>query len=219
MIMPSPIFVLGAARSGLAMTARIIEAAGAWGGICWGSNRAEMNNREIQTSLIEPYLRLCGADPKGQWPLPDGGSLLTVGNLKQRMEHLMVGQGYMRQKEGTQWFLKDHRLALLWPAFHEAFPGARWVLVRRERDAVVNSCMNTTYMNRIHTEDGWCWWYDFYRARLDEIQQQSWLDSYEVWPTKYVDGDTAEIHGVIDGLGLNWCDDLPAYAIGGRHGC
>lgn len=205
--MEAPILITGCARSGTSMTAGIINACGAFGGRMVGGTRNNpkgfYENKEIRETLIKPYLVLNGADPLGQDPLPDPRKLFQLANLRSKMESIFKFQGY---KDGA-WFYKGAKMCLIWPTLNAAFPDAQWVIVRRSDEDIINSCMKTGFMKAYKDEAGWQSWVDHHKARFEEMKSQC-ASVQEVWPTKFVEGDTTEIQEVVENLGLTWNDEV-----------
>lgn len=206
--MISPILITGCARSGTSMTAGIIQMCGAFGGktLC---NQGNKNNRkgffengEIRENLVKPYLTLCGADPLGQDPLPVLENLIPLANLKDKVEETYTYQGHV----GGPWYYKGAKICLIWPTWHKAFPRAKWIIVRREDEEIIQSCLKTGFMRAFKDEAGWQSWIDTHKLRFQEMVDNH-LDVVEVWPSKFVHGDYSEIKGVVEDLGLKWKEE------------
>lgn len=206
--MPSPIFITGCARSGTSMTAGIVAKCGAFGGRTSGPTKYNAKgmyeNGVIREDIIKPYLTLLGADPKGQKPLPDVRSLFPVKGLRTKIENLMRGEGY----ESGPWYYKGAKMCLIWPTLHEAFPDAKWIIVRRETDQIIESCMATAFMNAYRDRDGWRGWVEHHLQRFEEMKAEiHGLDVREIWPTNHVDGNFNEMRAVVRWLGLQWNEE------------
>lgn len=205
--MNAPILITGCARSGTSMTAGIIHAGGAFGGKLLGPNqwnaKGMFENVEIREKIVKPFLTLNGADPLGQDPLPDPTRLIKVENWRSKIEMMMKFQGY---KYGP-WFYKCAKACLFWPTWHEAFPDAKWVVVRRKDEDIIYSCLRTGFMRAYRTPVGWQGWIDVHKTRFQEMHE-SGMEIREVWPTKFVEGDFTEIKEVIAWLGLKWQEEF-----------
>jgi len=204
--MISPILLTGCARSGTSMTAGIIDRCGAFGGYCSGptmwNKKGMYENEEIREKVIKPYLVLNGCDPKGQEPLPDPTRLLPLANLAEKIEQIMHYSGY---QDGA-WYYKGAKMCLIWPEIHKAFPDAKWVIVRRHDEDIVNSCMKTSFMNAFKEPAKWQEWVDAHKVRFQEMHDAG-LNITEVWPTKFVQGDFSEIIALIESLNLEWKEE------------
>ena len=205
--MRDPILITGASRSGVSMTAGVVYFCGAFGGdVCGtkGTDGAGMfGNIPVRDSIMTPYLKQIGADLTGQCPLPNTSSLISAPLLKNIFEFEIKRQGC---GEDSLAFYKDFRLCLVWPIWHDAFPNAKWIIVRRAGVDVVASCLKTGYMKAYKSEFGWNKWLREYLDRFDEMINTD-LSVTEVWPTKFVEGDFTEIKAVVNKLGLQWNEE------------
>lgn len=203
-----PIFITGAARSGTSLCAGIVNICGAWGGKLAGATRYNrkgmFENSTIRNEVIKPFLREINCDPLGQNPLPNIHSLepLRVGTgseIRQKVTKIMESQGY----PGGPWFYKGAKMCLMWPLWHEAFPDAQWIIVRRDSEDIVTSCLKTSFMQAFKTRSGWLGWVAEHEKRFEEMCEAK-LKVQEVWPQRAVNGDLIQMQIVINNLGLNW---------------
>lgn len=181
--MIDPILITGVPRSGTSMTAGIIYFCGAFGGAINGPGKrggGMFGNATIQSKAVFP----------------------PAGDLRSCVENLIVQQGYAN----GQWFYKDTKLCLAWLEWYKAFPGARWVIVRREEEEIISSCIKTKFMKGFDTREGWKSWVGEYLKRFEEMKRAG-LDMVEVWPTKFVGGDFTKIKKGIGELGLRWNEE------------
>ena len=206
--MIDPILITGCARSGTSMTAGIINMSGAFGGVMAGPNhnnrKGMFENNEIRQNIVKPYLKGIKCDPKGQHPLPNDSQLYCIdknffAKWRVKVIEVMKSQGY----EDGPWFYKGAKACLSWYLWHNAFPQAKWVIVRRERKDIVSSCMRTGFMNSFRHPEGWENWAQFHEIRFIQMMIAG-LDVMEVWPQKMIDGDFSEIKSVIEWLGLEY---------------
>lgn len=201
--MDNPILITGAARSGTSLVSASINLCGAFGGDMSGPTRYNkkgmFENSVIRDRIIKPYLRLMSVDPKGQYPLPDNDNLLERPLWKETIENVFISQGY---KEGP-WMYKGAKMCLFWKLWHNAFPNAKWVIVKRNKRDIVNSCLKTGFMNAFHDRKGWEWWVDQHLKRFKEMESAG-LDITYITPEKMVEGDYTELYTLIKKLGLTW---------------
>ena len=207
----SPILITGCARSGTSMTAGIINLCGAFGGKMAGStnyNRKGMfENTEIWERITKPYLISIGADPMCQNPLPDIEKVWESAyifrqqddKLKKAVLQVIDKQGYKQGK----WFYKGAKMCLLWPMWYYAFPFAKWIIVRRKKEEIVDSCLRTGFMRAFKTKEGWESWVDVHEQRFQEMKNMN-LKIKEVWPKKIINNDLSEIKSVIEWTGLEF---------------
>ena len=210
--MIQPILITGAARSGTSMTSGIIHIGGAFGGEMAGPNihnqKGMFENNLIRSSLVKPYLKSIGCDPLGQKPLPNTRQVFDVHpevaeQWAKKVQAIMLEQGY---KDGP-WFYKGAKSCLYWYLWHLAYPGAKWVIVRRDADDIAASCMRTSFMRAYRDVVGWLRWVGQHETRFRQMATAG-LDVREVWPQKWIDGDFSEIKDTISWLGLEWNEKL-----------
>lgn len=171
------ILVTGCARSGTSVTTHILKNLGAYLGRDDDVNEF-YENTAIREGVVKPHLASLGADPRGQGVLPSIGDVAPLDGLREAVE--------MRFAFGAEPFAyKDAKLSLVWPAWAEAFPHARWVVVRRERDEIVDSCIRTHFMDHWGDDrDAWGRWVDANNERLDQVVGE--LGAVEVWPREFM---------------------------------
>ena len=222
-----PILITGCARSGTSLSAGIVDLCGAWGGATSGPNKNNrkgmFENAEIRNDFVKPLLVSMNVDPMGQNPLPDieQCKLISVEAVSQWRQNILVAiyrQGY---KGDWQWYYKGAKLCLIWPLWHRAFPKAKWIIVRRNSEDIVKSCLKTSFMRAYKQENGWYKWIDHHKDRFLEMERAG-LDIHYVWPQKMIDFDLFEIGTIIAELGLKWDQGKvenfiePAYWSGGQ---
>jgi len=200
MTMIDPILITGCARSGTSMVAGTIHLCDVFGGKLVGptpyNKRGMFENNEIRNAVTKPYLRSIGMDPLGQDPLPITEELMVPTNWRERVESIIRQQGY---KSGP-WFNKEAKSCLIWPVWHYAFPRAKWVIVRREEEDIVDSCLRTPFMRAFKDRVGWQGWVSHHLYCFEEMKLAG-LDIIEVWPDP---SDISIFRGLIFKLGLEW---------------
>lgn len=209
--MTPPILITGCARSGTSLTAGVVDICGGFGGnLCGPTNankKGQFENRAVVNFAVKPFLRAIGADPMGQYPLPD-------------INHIIIQKGdaeFWRKKilrifevhgltEHRRWYYKGAKMCLMWPLWHRAFPEARWIWVVRDSEGIVNSCMKTSFMHAFDNKAGWNWWIDQHNLRLKEMINAPGLDLITTHPSKMIEGDFSEMKAAIQCLELTWRD-------------
>jgi hypothetical protein len=201
-----PIFITGCARSGTSMTAGVINICGAWGGNMARANRNNkkgmFENRTVVNEMTKPLLTEIGADPMGQNPLPNIRDFEEQNSLVwgKRFEDIMRSQGY---EDEYRLMYKGAKMCLMWTLWDRAFPNAKWIIVRRRSDDIINSCMRTGFMSRYKDKEGWLFWVREHVKRFREMYE-SRLQIMEVFPQEMIDGHYTEMESVIEWLGLDW---------------
>ena len=218
----SPILVTGCARSGTSMIAGVINLCGAFGGDMSGPNR---NNRKgmfenhiIREQVVKPYFRKIKVDSLGQYPLPDVQNLEIPTNICQKVEKIMLDQGYI---EGP-WMYKGAKMCLTWPVWHYAFPNAKWVIVRRRTGDIIRSCVRTGFMRAFirestykkvgatSEEEGWLWWVHQHEQRFIEMINEG-LNVKVIWPQRMVTVDYQQLYETLEWLGLPWKSEVLSF--------
>lgn len=211
----NPILITGIPRSGTSMTAGVIHLCGAWGGEMSGPNnhnqKGMFENTQLRNEVIKPYLRSIKCDPKGQFPLPDidryrGLKKEFVDEWQNKVMSVVESQTdpkHGKWDENKRWFYKAPKMCLMWPIWAEAFPNAKWLIVRRDDRDIVESCMRTSFMSYYQYREGWYKWISEHKDRFTEMSFAG-LDIKFIWPEQMVLGNFREMECVIDWLGLDW---------------
>ena len=208
--MKDPILITGCARSGTSMTSGVIDIGGAFGGNTAGPNknnkRGMFENLDIRNGLVKPFLRSINADPLGQNPLPDMDivkermSIHFVTKWANQVKATMYRHGY---HEG-EWYYKGAKMCLIWPLWHAAFPDAKWIIVRRDGQDIINSCLKTGFMRAYTNVEGWRSWVTHHHRCFNEMLKEG-LNVRQIWPQDMIDGDLRPMRSCIsDFLGLEW---------------
>jgi len=205
--MDSPILITGCTRSGNTVVAGMVELCKAF----TGNNSKMRENLRVRDEIIHPYLNSLGVDLLGQYPLPDTNNLKPVVSLKEDIENIFIEEGYKKGK----WMLKDPKMGLIWPVWNEAFPNAKWIIVRRKTSDIISSCVKTGFMrafkdvrNQIkvggHGEkEAWLWWVHQHLQRFIEMIEAG-LNCKVIWPERMVNGDYEQMKEIIEWMGLKW---------------
>lgn len=201
--MLDPILVTGCARSGTSMVAGVINICGAFGGELAGptpyNKKGMFENLRIKNELVKPYLRSIGADPMGQDPLPDTSSLPIFMDWRTGIESIIIEQGY----SSGLWFHKEAKACLIWPVWNFAFPKTDWIIVRRNTDDIIRSCLHTPFMRAFKNTDGWRRWVEHHIRCFREMEEAN-LNVMEVWPDP---AQPLSFKNMISWLGLKWDEE------------
>lgn len=211
------ILITGVPRSGTSLTAGIVHHCGAFGGKLSPPNpsnkKGMFENTYIRTHIVKSYLRNAGLDPLGQSPLPhpkqfvQGGrhsDFLRGGRLRNFFVQHMISQDWDKT---APLFYKGPKMCLMWPAWVSAFPEAQWVLVHRDKEQIIDSCIRTPFMKR-HGKNrkGWGDFVDTYRAHMEELAAAAPGRSYMIWSADILE-DLNEARKLIDWLELEWNEE------------
>jgi len=200
-----PIFVTGVPRSGTSLVAGALGIAGAWLGRSVPGNQSNpkgyFEHTTIREKIVKPLLEGLQCDPLGVQRLPALAQLPQVNNLRDVCRNLLEAEGYSYD---ARWLYKDAKLSLLWPLFADAFSDAHWVIVRRNHDDIVRSCLRADFMaQHSSNENLWSKWVDQYNQRL-ELLLRSENNCSEIWPQHLVQGDFSALEQLIARLDLDW---------------
>ena len=209
-IINDPIIIIGCPRSGTSMVTGIIDKCGAWGGVLFGPNdfnkKGMFENIFIRNEIIKPYLSANNWDRLGQNPLPDISIVRRhstdddfIGKMRNAIVSTMKKEGY----NGGIWYIKEPKITLIWPIFNALFPSAKWVIIRRDVEDIVRSCLRTRFMRAYNNRSGWIKYVSIHERRFEEIYASK-LNVQEIWPQRIINGDLTQVQMVVNNLGLNW---------------
>lgn len=204
----NPILITGAARSGTSMVAGIVNLCGAFGGKLArpnGANRKGMfENTEIRNTIVKPFFASIGADRLGQKPLPDRNICKIVAETKsEEWRKQVMSVFYEHGYTDGAFFYKGAKMCLTWPVWHAAFPNARWIIVRRDDESIIDSCMATGFMRAYRNREGWQGWIDEHKKCFTEMEQAG-LNIKQVWSTNIVANEFIPIKRTTEWTGLQW---------------
>lgn len=202
----SPIFVLGLPRSGTSMIAGSLGICGAWTGSTvpggdTSNPKGFFEHTVIREHVIKKMLILLGCDPLGVRKLPHVELQFEAPRLADAILEILDKDGYKHDKP---WLLKDAKLTLLWPVFKRAFPGARWLVVMRDEEGFMNSCLRTHFMQQ-HSQDPAFWkqYAEAYRVRINALKK-SGANVLEIYSPDVISGKHEHLREVVSVLGLTY---------------
>ena len=207
-----PILITGIPRSGASMIAGVINLCGAFSGDV-SYHKGAYENGAILRFVEESYLQTYGFDPMGQFPLPD--VKLIPNYWKKSIETHLIAEGYSK----GPWMYKSSRLSLLWKIWHNAYPNAKWIIVRRKTPDIIQSCIKTGYMKAFKDnqvcqtvganseQEGWLWWIHQYEEIFVEMVMAG-VNCKQIWPERMVSGDYKQLYETIEWLGLPWKSEI-----------
>jgi hypothetical protein len=198
--------VLGLPRSGTSMVAGCLEICGAWTGRTVPGSEAEnpkgfFEHVIIREQITKQLLTRLGCDPLGVRKLPPVDLQGEVSNLAEIIRVILEKEGYAHDRP---WLYKDAKLTLLWPIYKKSFPDAKWVIVSRVKEEVIDSCLRTSFM-RQHSGDR-DYWERFvaeYVSRLNALKD-SGASVLEISSSEIIEGSLEGVKNVVDRLGLTY---------------
>ena len=214
-----PIFVLGLARSGTSLIAGALERCGAWLGRTVPGTGSENPKGFFEHIMLREYINKkillnLRCDELGVQTMPDLGNLPDMPNISKLIKQIIRAEGY---KENRRWLFKDAKLILLWPIYKKAFPNAQWIIVRRNEEDIIRSCLRTFFMAQHSKEHAfWKRWADEYLFRLEKLKESGvWWR--EIWPHDLVRGDLSVLSQIVHDLELQWNEPEVANFISPAH--
>lgn len=205
--MKEPVLITGCARSGTSMVAGIVHKHGFFGGKMSPPNannkKGMFENEEIRDHIVKPFLSDCGLDPLCQDKLPARGVHYPYEGLRDTITSIMKKQGL---KENEPWFYKGAKMCLFWQTWKEAFPMAKWIIVRRPDEAIVKSCLKTHFMRKRETFAQWMDWVVEHKIRFEEIKHE--CNCMEVWSDKLISGQFYELSEVLKWVGADYRQEI-----------
>ncbi len=212
----SPIIVTGCPRSGTSIIAGMLGLCGAFTGKTpqpvKGESRSMGENKRIFTQAVLPYLLDVEIDPTGQWPIQYN----DIPNMPPEICRQQVSTAlHMYKYIDGPWLYKSNVASIMWKVWNEAFPNAKWIIVRRRTGDIVSSCMSTSYMQAFKDQENieaigtsteqeaWIKWVRLYETFFIDMITAG-LNCKIVWPERFIQGDYEQLHEIIDWVGLQW---------------
>ena len=205
--MIDPCIITGCARSRTSLVMQILQISGAFLGSVIGVTGAnpqgQLELRQIIDQVQKPWLKQHGFDPKGQYPLPPEDFDSIDPHRRQQVEKIFAEQGFTERP-----FFKDAKACLDWVAWNYAFPDAIWIIVRRNEEGIIKSCLSpkAPFMSAFNNEKGWRWWVHEHIKRFEQIKANCKY-IYEIDTDKIVAEDFSEIKPLVEDLGLVWDEE------------
>ena len=132
-------------------------------------------------------------------------------NWGKYIEKILLNEGYSK----GVWMYHDFRSCLIWSVWNNAFPNAKWIIVRRTTADIIQSCVDTGFMkafkNKLNQiavkanseQEGWLWLVNQYEQRFKEMEQNN-LNCKQIWPEQLIKGNYSQLYKLLDWLGLSW---------------
>lgn len=214
----APVLVTGLPRSGTSMVTGLLGLCGLWLGhtVPGGKEniRGFFENVVLRERVQKEILHQGRFDPLGVRRLPPPTWHPAIKNLRAVVGAALGAQHY----DGRDiWGFKDAKLTLTWRPWHEHFPQARWIIVRRSSDEIIASCLRTSFMKQHSSDPGF--WLQFvadYLERLEALQRAvGWCRTIEA-------GDVAAgrfdaLGQLVGELGLTWRPEAMRAFIAPEH--
>lgn len=206
----SPIFITGVERSGSSIVARIV----AMCGVHTGEVTEMQENKQLKELMSSLYVKN-ELDPRGQFPIPLSGENDLYHYNWKAMTLSCIAKPGCATIQNLTWMYKSSRIAQIWPIWHNAFPDAKWIIVRRRTGDIIQSCIKTGFMTayankavlqQINAKDeaeGWLWWVHEQEKHFSDMIEAG-VQYKEIWPERMAIGDYEQIKELITWLDLEW---------------
>jgi len=188
------------------MIAGAIGICGAWSGstVPGGSPanpKGFFEHSVIRERVTKQILKSLGCDPLGVRKIPPVDLQGEIPGLSDVILNVIEKDGYTHE---TPWLYKDAKLTLLWPFYKKAFPDATWLVVRRDEDGFINSCLRTHFMKQ-HSQDR-NYWKEFakeYQIRIEALKK-SGANVLEISSPDIINGNLENLKELVLQLGLTY---------------
>ena len=201
----TPILVVGAPRSGTSLLTGILERCGAWLGATVPGDEPNPKGyfeNELLRDLNKQVLADLGWDPLGVDPLPQSNPP-ELSTFRDAVIYRLRLQGYTGQ---APWAFKCVKTPLLWRLWHNAFPHAQWIIVRRDPKEVVQSVLRSSFFqSREHDQAWWEKWLSSFNTYLADLASKANFIR-EISTTGVIHGDLIALQTLIADLRLVWSE-------------
>lgn len=199
------ILITGIPRSRTSLTAAIFEKCGAE----FGKNLKKPNEHNplgyyedmaIIKGLVNPHWEKMGFHPLDRTNMPTKEDVIIDPEWKKKTQRIM---GKLKHKTA----IKEPKMCLYWEQWHDAFPEAKWVIVRRPRAEVLESIRNRTpWMRGTFSRQNRAahiqLYIDHHLRRIDELKAEGAY--FEIHTENFLACDWSEIQKCVEWCGLKW---------------
>ena len=201
------ILITGVERSGSTLISRVLQLCEANTGQT-NKMRENITLRALSDFVINDLREGCF--------MPTYQSMETVLSWEKSVIECLKNQNI---PESMPFLYKDSQITQLWKLWHNAYPTAKWIIVRRRTGDILNSLHETAYMVKFknkkniervgatNEQEAWLWWVHEYENRFRDIIA-SGVDHRIVWPERMRDGDFEQMKEVVSWCGLKWNDEV-----------
>ncbi len=203
MLVDEPIFITGMPKSHINLITRAFFISGAWLGAHVDAPDG-MENVDLFNEVTYPYLMSMGLEPT-----LDTNPLVTPilpikPDFKDHVGKLIERQGY----SNGPWMYSTYRIALIWQLWALHFPNAKWIIVRRLDQDIINDCLKDNDMTTYRNAEGWGTWVDSYKEQFDGLSLLVPSERIEeIWIDSVIAGDYTQLRRVVTGYGLEFNEE------------
>lgn len=203
------ILITGVERSGSTLISRVLQLCRANTGQT-NKMRENVSLRVLSNNAIRELREACF--------MPTYESMETVVDWKGSVASALEKQSI---PESMPFFYKDSQITQLWKLWHNNYPNAKWIIVRRRTGDVLNSLRDTAYMIKFKSKknieqvgasterEAWLWWVGQYEERFRDIISPEYdIDYRIVWPERMRDGNFEQMKEVVNWCNLEWNNEI-----------
>ena len=199
----SPILITGIPRSGTSLIAGSIALCGAWKGSTVGANldnpKGFFEHKGLRDVIDYNIFVRLGWDPVKK--LPPVNYTVNNSNLKNIIWKILKNDGY---KNNKPWLYKSPKASLIWRLYNDAFPRAKWIIVKRNEKSIINSLIKARSIN-FHSTDP-VFWKSFikeYNLRIEKLKE-TLTDYKEICSLEVINEDYSNFKKIINWLDLTF---------------
>lgn len=198
----NPILITGCPRSGASLVAGLVSITGIWRGNCLDKSPLTglYENNILKNRINKNLLTMMGADSRGQFPLLNTDGIHVEEWVKYVKRGIEVGLD-AEEYNGGPWFFKDSKLILLWPIWHDIFPQAKWIIINRNKEDIIASCMKSPSMDAFGRPSLWEAMVEEYRRRILKLKDQ--VNHIDIWPDRIILENEDELSKIETFIGLS----------------
>ena len=122
-------------------------------------------------------------------------------NLRNIIWKILKDDGY---KDNVPWLYKCPKLSLTWRFFLDAFPNAKWIIVTRDYESIIDSILRTNFMNQNSIDyDFWKNFINQYNIRIIALKKS--ITNYkEIISSDVVEKNYIGFIDIVNWLGLTF---------------
>jgi hypothetical protein len=199
----NPVLIVSPPRSGSSLTSNLVQSLGLFAGNTKAGdtwNQKGYYENEAITDILVDYLRKADKENLGKqfqpiglnMPYPDFGTKVITSVREQG------------KNPHQRWFYKNTKTPLTWRLWHEHFPKAQWVIVKRNREQLLDSLMRTPFMTAYKTRAEWEGFLVAYDVMLSEIENNT--NHFVFHVNSIFDGDMSEVERLASYINRGYMD-------------
>ena len=104
-------------------------------------------------------------------------------------------------EKGKPWLFKDPKIALCWNIFNEYYPNAKWILLYRNENDILNSFNRTNFMNAYNTKKEWLNYLNCWKLNMQSIKEEC-KNVFEFNIENIFNNKTEEINNLYKFIGI-----------------